>query len=76
MIEKNGKAYCRKDFNSNFLARCATCSNPIEGQSFSVGGKQYHSTCLRCETCQTQLGGSQIYVDLRDRMVCRACASK
>jgi len=76
MVEKNGKAYCRKDFNEAFLARCATCALVIDGQSFSVGGKQYHATCLKCESCNTQLGSSQIFVDRRDRLACRSCASK
>uniref|UniRef100_A0A7S4B5A2 LIM zinc-binding domain-containing protein n=1 Tax=Chrysotila carterae TaxID=13221 RepID=A0A7S4B5A2_CHRCT len=67
--ERNGKAYCTRDFERLFLPKCNRCGKALTGTLVKVNSKvQLHAQCFRCAVCGCQLAhagcrvGSEPYV--------------
>ncbi|XP_025113916.1 PDZ and LIM domain protein 7-like isoform X6 [Pomacea canaliculata] len=56
---EEGKPYCEKDWGAMFQTMCAGCDFPIEPGDRWVEalGKNFHSECFNCSTCQVSLEG-------------------
>eukprot|EP01089_Gocevia_fonbrunei_P007579 TRINITY_DN1876_c0_g1_i1.p1 TRINITY_DN1876_c0_g1~~TRINITY_DN1876_c0_g1_i1.p1 ORF type:complete len:368 (+),score=59.86 TRINITY_DN1876_c0_g1_i1:166-1269(+) len=62
--EKDGKAYCEKDFNEAFMPKCARCNEAIiDGSCISALGKKWHPEHFSCTVCKGPIDvGSPVYV--------------
>ncbi|KAL6075929.1 GTPase-activating Rap/Ran-GAP domain-like protein 3 [Balamuthia mandrillaris] len=62
--EKDGKAYCEKDFNNAFMPRCAKCDQVIsDGSCVSAMGKNWHPNHFCCVVCEKPIDvGEPVYV--------------
>jgi len=59
VVEGNdGKAYCQTDYLDRFAPKCAQCTKPIQGECMNALGKQWHSTCFVCKTCEKPFTGT------------------
>ncbi|CAL1528979.1 unnamed protein product [Lymnaea stagnalis] len=58
---EDGKFYCEADWASMFQTMCSGCNFPIEPGDRWVEalGKNFHSECFNCATCQVNLEGQQ-----------------
>ncbi|GFO38246.1 PDZ and LIM domain protein 5, partial [Plakobranchus ocellatus] len=58
---EDGKFYCEADWNAMFQTMCSSCEFPIEPGDRWVEalGKNFHSECFNCSTCQVNLEGQQ-----------------
>jgi hypothetical protein len=58
---EEGKYYCEADWAAMFQTMCSGCSFPIEpGDKWVEAlGKNFHSECFNCSTCQINLEGQQ-----------------
>ncbi|KAJ3036422.1 hypothetical protein HDV00_002746 [Rhizophlyctis rosea] len=68
--EHNGHVYCEKDYFSLCAARCATCQNPIEGETIYALDKTYHKDCFVCVMCGVNFPDKSFYV-WEAEQVCR-----
>lgn len=55
--------YCERDWKALFTTKCYACSYAIEAGDkwIEALGRNYHSNCFRCTSCQTNLEGSTFY---------------
>uniref|UniRef100_A0A0B7ACP1 PDZ and LIM domain protein Zasp n=1 Tax=Arion vulgaris TaxID=1028688 RepID=A0A0B7ACP1_9EUPU len=58
---EEGKYYCEADWAAMFQTMCSGCNFPIEpGDKWVEAlGKNFHSECFNCSTCQINLEGQQ-----------------
>uniref|UniRef100_A0A2C9JGX1 PDZ and LIM domain protein Zasp n=1 Tax=Biomphalaria glabrata TaxID=6526 RepID=A0A2C9JGX1_BIOGL len=58
---EDGKFYCEADWAAMFQTMCSGCNFPIEPGDRWVEalGKNFHSECFNCATCQVNLEGQQ-----------------
>jgi len=50
-LEKDGKAYCERDYYRLFATRCGKCGDIIVGEYISALGKEWHNKCFTCKEC-------------------------
>jgi len=50
-LEKDGKAYCERDYYRLFATRCGKCGEVIVGEYISALGKEWHNKCFTCKEC-------------------------
>jgi len=50
-LEKDGKAYCERDYYRLFATRCGKCGEIIVGEYISALGKEWHNKCFTCKEC-------------------------
>jgi len=50
-LEKDGKAYCERDYYRLFATRCGKCGDVIVGEYISALGKEWHNKCFTCREC-------------------------
>jgi len=50
-LEKDGKAYCERDYYRLFATRCGKCGEIIVGEYISALGKEWHNRCFTCKEC-------------------------
>jgi len=50
-LTKDGKAYHKDCYNSNYGLKCEVCNDFIVGHILKYNGKAYHYTCLKCAKC-------------------------
>eukprot|EP01088_Endostelium_zonatum_P017732 TRINITY_DN5381_c0_g1_i1.p1 TRINITY_DN5381_c0_g1~~TRINITY_DN5381_c0_g1_i1.p1 ORF type:complete len:735 (-),score=134.67 TRINITY_DN5381_c0_g1_i1:64-2184(-) len=62
--EKDGKAYCEKDFHEAFVPKCAKCNEAIlDGSCISAIGKKWHPEHFCCTICNKPIDvGSPVHV--------------
>ncbi|XP_071131214.1 PDZ and LIM domain protein 7-like isoform X24 [Mytilus edulis] len=60
---EDGKPYCENDWRQLFQTMCHSCNFPIEpGDNWvEAMGKNYHSGCFNCSTCQIGLEGQPFF---------------
>eukprot|EP00727_Mastigamoeba_balamuthi_P010605 m51a1_g6167 putative lim-type zinc finger-containing protein (894) ;mRNA; r:349626-353890 len=65
VVRKDGKAYCKRDYDACFAVRCAACGMPVSGAFLALGdggpGRTYHRECLRCRSCKKALGTAPFF---------------
>lgn len=47
--ERDGRPYCRIDFEQLFAARCAGCSHPITENAIVALNAKWHRDCFKCK---------------------------
>ena len=57
-ISKNGKPYCKDDFEKLFSKTCDMCKKPIKGAFLNALGKTFHDTCFVCCNCGNKIDGA------------------
>eukprot|EP00042_Codosiga_hollandica_P049635 m.580506 g.580506 ORF g.580506 m.580506 type:complete len:138 (+) comp57928_c0_seq8:158-571(+) len=50
-MEKDGRAYCREDFNTLFSTKCSRCDQSILTEIITAIGKSWHKSCFTCVDC-------------------------
>ncbi|XP_070401658.1 actin-binding LIM protein 1 isoform X3 [Nothobranchius furzeri] len=50
-INKDGAAYCERDYQTQFGVKCEACQRFITGKVLEAGHKHYHPSCARCCRC-------------------------
>eukprot|EP01116_Phalansterium_solitarium_P002343 TRINITY_DN122_c0_g1_i3.p1 TRINITY_DN122_c0_g1~~TRINITY_DN122_c0_g1_i3.p1 ORF type:complete len:392 (-),score=80.57 TRINITY_DN122_c0_g1_i3:121-1296(-) len=68
--ERDGKAYCEKDFDRLFSPKCHECRKPITGRVVSAMGVQWHAEHFVCTQCKTSLTGGVAYRIRDDKPYC------
>lgn len=55
--------YCERDWNLLFTTKCHQCLMPIQAGDKWIEAldRNYHSSCFKCSSCQTNLEGSTFY---------------
>lgn len=59
--ERDGKPYCKDDYQQRFSPRCAGCEQPITGRYTTALGKTWHPEHFVCTTCKKPFAGSRFY---------------
>ncbi|KAK7507203.1 hypothetical protein BaRGS_00001138 [Batillaria attramentaria] len=69
---EEGKPYCERDWAAMFQTMCAGCDFPIEpgDRWVEAMGKNFHSECFNCSTCQVSLEG-QPFVARAGKAFCK-----
>ena len=50
--EREGHAYCERDYHEGFSPRCAGCEKPITGRYIKALGKLWHTEHFVCAMCR------------------------
>jgi len=56
--EERNKGWCESCHNDQFLPKCDSCRKPMTDAFVSALGKQYHTSCVRCQNCGILLSGN------------------
>eukprot|EP01133_Synstelium_polycarpum_P008982 gene8982-10536_t len=69
---KDGKPYCKEDYQTKFMDPCTKCQLAITGSKLTDNlGKHYHPECFSCSTCSKHIDGNYI---VRDNAIhCTPC---
>ncbi|VDP07153.1 unnamed protein product [Soboliphyme baturini] len=59
--EKDGKAYCRKDYFAMFAPRCHGCERPITDSYITALSSQWHPECFVCQVCKQRFAGGSFF---------------
>eukprot|EP00118_Oscarella_pearsei_P008667 m.45952 g.45952 ORF g.45952 m.45952 type:complete len:533 (+) comp33647_c0_seq6:78-1676(+) len=59
--EKDGEAYCEKDFYELFAPKCGACSKPIMSGFVSAINQQFHQECFVCWACKQSFAGGNFF---------------
>ena len=51
ICQKDGNAYCKKDYMELIAERCSGCNLPLQGSYLNALGKKWHKHCLVCFAC-------------------------
>lgn len=62
--------FCMTCHAEKYGTPCSDCGQAIVGPSCSALGKTFHPQCLKCNTCDTQLGG-KAYFAHADNVYCK-----
>jgi len=60
-LEKDGKAYCERDYYRLFATRCGKCGEIIVGEYISALGKEWHNKCFTCKECNCSFPTESFY---------------
>ncbi|KRZ34268.1 Actin-binding LIM protein 1 [Trichinella pseudospiralis] len=62
-MEKDGLAYCIRDYDVRFGVKCHECNKYITGKVLQAGNFHFHSNCARCSRCDMPfLDGQEMYM--------------
>lgn len=65
--------FCEEHYKQIALPQCEICSEPIEGEYFTVRKKPYHANCFQCADCTKSLTDGRF--DLYEgKLLCVPCA--
>jgi len=68
-VEKDGQAYCVRDYMSLFAKRCGKCSGAIEDTtSIEAQGISYHEKCFVCAKCGVSVVTG--YAEVNGELLC------
>lgn len=48
-FEREGKPYCKADFEKLFAAKCEGCKNPITENTVIALNAKWHKDCFKCK---------------------------
>ncbi|XP_069741967.1 paxillin-like isoform X2 [Narcine bancroftii] len=82
--EKDGKAYCRKDYFKMFAPKCGCCDRPVLDNYISALNNFWHPECFICRDCLTPFTSAnffevaglpycEIHYHQRQGTLCSAC---
>ncbi|XP_038656741.1 leupaxin-like [Scyliorhinus canicula] len=82
--EKNGKAYCRKDYFNMFAPKCGSCDRPVLDNYLSALNNVWHPECFVCRDCLNpflsgsffEVGGMpycELHYHQRQGSLCNGC---
>ncbi|XP_078087454.1 leupaxin-like [Mustelus asterias] len=82
--EKDGKAYCRKDYFNMFAPKCGSCDRPVLDNYLSALNNVWHPECFVCRDCLTpfvngsffEVGGMpycELHYHQRQGSLCSGC---
>ncbi|CAJ0943162.1 unnamed protein product, partial [Mesorhabditis belari] len=59
--ERDGRAYCRRDFFRLFAPKCNGCQNAITNNFITALGTHWHPDCFVCQMCGTGFDGGSFF---------------
>ncbi|XP_067140389.1 paxillin-like isoform X2 [Centruroides vittatus] len=59
--EKEGKAYCKRDYLDLFAPKCGGCKGPITENYISALDKSWHPDCFKCRECHAPFEKGSFY---------------
>ncbi|KAM7348072.1 paxillin isoform 1-T5 [Cochliomyia hominivorax] len=71
--ERDGKAYCKTDFEILFAARCTGCAKPITENAIIALNSKWHRDCFKCKKCSRPIITSTFGVE-ENNPVCTECS--
>jgi len=72
--EKDGRAYCKVDFEEMFASRCAGCTRPITENAIVALDNKWHRGCFKCKKCSNPITASTFAVE-ENKPVCTECSA-
>lgn len=48
-FERDGKPYCKEDFENIFAAKCKGCEKPISDKAIVALEAKWHKDCFKCK---------------------------
>jgi len=70
-FEKDGKPYCERDYELNFMTKCDACGQTINGEVMEALNGNYHPSCFKCSSC-SQVLGEEYYLNDK-KPLCANC---
>ncbi|XP_060650175.1 transforming growth factor beta-1-induced transcript 1 protein-like [Drosophila nasuta] len=70
--ERDGKAYCKQDYEDLFAVRCAKCEKPITDSAIVAMNAKWHRDCFRCNRCENPITSATFTIE-GDKPVCPEC---
>lgn len=71
-FQTDGRPTCSRCYQAQFCARCAHCSQAIQGQCISALNKQWHVNCFICAQCLKPFGTAP-YFEREGNPFCESC---
>ncbi|XP_038054815.1 LIM domain kinase 1-like isoform X3 [Patiria miniata] len=72
--ERDGKLYCRQDYQAMFGESCNGCAQIIIGPVMVAGEHKYHPDCFVCIKCSVFIGDGDGYALVeRSKLYCGQC---
>ncbi|EDW03819.1 transforming growth factor beta-1-induced transcript 1 protein [Drosophila grimshawi] len=71
-FERDGKAYCKQDYEDMFAVRCAKCEKPITENAIVAMNAKWHSDCFCCNRCENPITTKTFTIE-GDKPICPAC---
>lgn len=71
-FERNGKAYCKTDYEELYASRCAGCAKPITENAILALNEKWHRDCFKCKKCCNPITESTFAVE-ENKPICTAC---
>ncbi|CAL8307887.1 unnamed protein product [Lota lota] len=68
-LEKDGKAYCSRDFYLLFAPKCSGCSEPVKENYLTAANGTWHPECFVCADCLKPFSGGS-FMELEGRPLC------
>ncbi|XP_055844772.1 transforming growth factor beta-1-induced transcript 1 protein [Episyrphus balteatus] len=72
--ERDGKAYCKSDYEQLFAAKCAGCSKSITDNAIIALNVKWHKDCFKCKKCENPISASTFAVE-DNKPVCTSCSA-
>ncbi|KAG4065483.1 hypothetical protein HA402_009044 [Bradysia odoriphaga] len=72
-FERDGKPYCREDFENIFAAKCKGCEKPISDKAIVALEAKWHKDCFKCKACQEPITANTFAVE-DNQPLCTSCA--
>eukprot|EP01112_Ceratiomyxa_fruticulosa_P017533 TRINITY_DN5479_c0_g1_i1.p1 TRINITY_DN5479_c0_g1~~TRINITY_DN5479_c0_g1_i1.p1 ORF type:complete len:980 (+),score=160.32 TRINITY_DN5479_c0_g1_i1:775-3714(+) len=73
--EKEGKVYCKDDFENLFSTKCDECGKVIVGPFLRAFEKAFHPSCFVCSQCKAVLVNGQYY-EIDNKAICPTCKER
>ncbi|GAV03847.1 hypothetical protein RvY_14221-2 [Ramazzottius varieornatus] len=74
-FEKNGRAFCEKDYYEQFAMKCARCHAAIKDTCFTALDQTWHPECFCCARCNAPFGEHSFH-EREGRPFCEQCYLK
>eukprot|EP01083_Nonionella_stella_P000882 2506_1 len=71
-LEKDGKFYCKKDFDNLFAEKCALCEKPVE-EGLTALDRAWHVGCFKCVECDMGFGDGKSFKPVDGWPYCEKC---
>ncbi|CAD7090865.1 unnamed protein product [Hermetia illucens] len=72
--EREGKAYCKDDFEKLFASKCTGCTLPILDKAVIALDAKWHKDCFKCKKCNKAITSDTFAVE-DNKPLCTACTA-
>ncbi|XP_055390056.1 transforming growth factor beta-1-induced transcript 1 protein isoform X2 [Condylostylus longicornis] len=72
--ERDGKAYCKDDFEQMFAEKCFGCTKPITDKAVIALDAKWHKDCFKCKKCDKAITSNTFAVE-DNKPLCTICAN-